>query len=134
MHKFLNEAKSEVLKYDVISFDIFDTLLLRPFIKPTDLFLYIETKYDIKGFCQARILAEMQSRGISKEQDITLDEIYHQIPKEFHSYKEVEIATEKEVLIPNSEMLELYRFAKENNKRVIIISDMYLPLEVLKIF
>lgn len=62
MHKFLNEAKSEVLKYDVISFDIFDTLLLRPFIKPTDLFWYIETKYDIQGFCQARILAEVQSR------------------------------------------------------------------------
>ncbi|WP_154404131.1 HAD-IA family hydrolase [Helicobacter pylori] len=132
MHKFLDGAKSEILKYDVISFDIFDTLLLRPFIKPIDLFLYIETKYDIKGFCQARILAEMQSREISKEQDITLDEIYHQIPKEFHSYKEVEIATEKEVLIPNLEMLELYRFAKENNKRVIIVSDMYLPLEVLE--
>ncbi|GAA8088551.1 hypothetical protein Neuguinea78_07490 [Helicobacter pylori] len=132
MYKFLDGAKSEVLKYDVISFDIFDTLLLRPFIKPTDLFLYIETKYDIKGFCQARILAEMQSREISKEQDITLDEIYHQIPKEFYSYKEVEIATEKEMLIPNLEMLELYRFAKENNKRVIVISDMYLPLEVLE--
>ncbi|GAA7596542.1 hypothetical protein HpMMM16_03880 [Helicobacter pylori] len=40
MCKFLDEAKSEILKYDVISFDIFDTLLLRPFIKPTDLFLY----------------------------------------------------------------------------------------------
>ncbi|PUD62962.1 glycosyltransferase, partial [Helicobacter pylori] len=35
MCKFLDGAKSEVLKYDVISFDIFDTLLLRPFIKPT---------------------------------------------------------------------------------------------------
>ncbi len=44
MRKFLDGAKSEILKYDVISFDIFDTLLLRPFIKPTDLFLYIETK------------------------------------------------------------------------------------------
>ncbi|GAA9898206.1 hypothetical protein VN0781_01350 [Helicobacter pylori] len=50
MCKFLDGAKSEILKYDVISFDIFDTLLLRPFIKPTDLFLYIETKYNIKVF------------------------------------------------------------------------------------
>lgn len=50
MHKFLNEAKSEVLKYDVISFDIFDTLLLRPFIKPTDLFWYIETNIILKVF------------------------------------------------------------------------------------
>lgn len=50
MRKFLDGAKSEILKYDVISFDIFDTLLLRPFIKPTDLFWYIETKYNIKGF------------------------------------------------------------------------------------
>lgn len=50
MCKFLDGAKSEILKYDVISFDVFDTLLLRPFIRPTDLFLYIETKYDIKVF------------------------------------------------------------------------------------
>ncbi len=64
MRKFLDGAKSEILKYDVISFDIFDTLLLRPFIKPTDLFWYIETKYNIKGFHQARILAEMQSKKI----------------------------------------------------------------------
>ncbi len=27
MRKFLDGAKSEILKYDVISFDIFDTLL-----------------------------------------------------------------------------------------------------------
>ncbi|GAA8357863.1 hypothetical protein KH0195_23590 [Helicobacter pylori] len=54
MRKFLDGAKSEILKYDVISFDIFDTLLLRPFIKPTDLFLYIETKYNIIRFSSSK--------------------------------------------------------------------------------
>lgn len=35
----------QIRKHDIISFDIFDTLLLRPFKKPQDLFLYIEQMY-----------------------------------------------------------------------------------------
>lgn len=50
MCKFLDGVKSEILKYDVIFFDIFDIFLLRFFIKFIDLFLYIEIKYNIKGF------------------------------------------------------------------------------------
>ena len=38
----LNKIKSKIDSYDIISFDIFDTLLLRPYVKPTDLFLHIE--------------------------------------------------------------------------------------------
>ena len=30
----------KINKHDIISFDIFDTLLIRPYVKPTDLFLH----------------------------------------------------------------------------------------------
>ena len=36
----------EIKKHDIISFDIFDTLLIRPYVKPTDLFLHIEKIID----------------------------------------------------------------------------------------
>ena len=30
----------KIKKHNIISFDIFDTLLIRPYVKPTDLFLH----------------------------------------------------------------------------------------------
>ena len=48
----------EIKKHEIISFDIFDTLLIRPYVKPTDLFLHIEKLYKIKGFYKNRIMAE----------------------------------------------------------------------------
>ena len=36
--------KNQIDSHLVISFDIFDTLLLRPYAKPTDLFLHLEKK------------------------------------------------------------------------------------------
>ena len=35
----VQETVDELMKYDVISFDIFDTLIFRPFSSPTDLFI-----------------------------------------------------------------------------------------------
>ncbi|GAA7183497.1 hypothetical protein ID0439_14260 [Helicobacter pylori] len=56
MRKFLDGAKSEILKYDVISFDIFETLLLLAFLTPNDLFWYVSTKYNITVFHQQRLI------------------------------------------------------------------------------
>jgi HAD superfamily hydrolase (TIGR01549 family) len=66
--------KSEVLKkvraskYEVVSFDIFDTLLVRPFAKPTDLFRLMGndvarlTDGAIDNFLTTRMLAEQTVR------------------------------------------------------------------------
>ena len=51
-----------LLQYDVISFDIFDTLILRPFANPTDLFLLIGPALEIPAFYQIRINAEKKVR------------------------------------------------------------------------
>lgn len=40
----------EIASHDVISFDIFDTLILRPFVMPRDLWVYIESYYGFAGF------------------------------------------------------------------------------------
>ena len=44
----------EIASHDVISFDIFDTLILRPFVMPRDLWVYIESYYGFAGFYQSR--------------------------------------------------------------------------------
>ena len=76
--KEIKRFNNLVAKVDVISFDIFDTLLIRPYLAPCDLFRHIEEKYNLKGFMQERILAEKRTRYIHRQQqeDINIHDIY----------------------------------------------------------
>ena len=73
--------------YDVISFDIFDTLLLRPFANPTDLFYIIGKRLDMPEFHKLRIEAEKRAREIAiaetGSREITIYNIYAQITIDF---------------------------------------------------
>ena len=120
--------------FDVISFDIFDTLLLRPFVKPTDLFYVMERDEHCEGFAQARIAGEQRAQAkvrAARRAEATLDEIYHEIP-EWEKLKDAEIKAEKRFLTVNPEMLAVYEKAKSLGKKVIITSDMYMPVGVLQ--
>lgn len=111
---------------EVVSFDVFDTLLIRPFAKPTDLFKFLELKYDVKGYKKERILAEQRARKVTSEQEITIDEIYDNILPKYKHMKEYELEWEKRTLQTNNKVFRLYKQAIKLGKIVIVISDMYL--------
>ena len=112
---------------DVVSFDIFDTLLIRPFVCPTDVFLFIEKQFQISGFAKERIDAERRARVIFKNQnDITLEQIYSQILPKFKAYITLEKEIEISLLRANPLIKPIYGYAKELNKKIICTSDMYL--------
>ena len=48
--------------YDIVSFDIFDTLLFRPLCQPTDLFYFIGEKLQISDFRNIRMWVEHDAR------------------------------------------------------------------------
>ena len=128
----LNEIKSQIDKHDIISFDIFDTLLLRPYVKPTDLFFHLERLENVDGFHNARIEAERQARKTHSDlEDITIDEIYDEIADKYKPLKQKEMDLERQVLQPNPEMKEVFDYALKQNKKIIIVSDMYLPAKFL---
>lgn len=111
----------------VVSFDIFDTLLLRPFVKPTDLFLYMEDKYNAPGFAEKREIAERTAReNLTGSEEISLLIIYNNIP-EYAYCMELELDEERTLLLSNHEVKEWYDYALKNGKRIIITSDIYLP-------
>lgn len=116
---------------DVVSFDVFDTLLCRSFIEPDDVFKYIEHKYKIDGFYKERLEAEKQAR-ISLNKEVNIDEIYGFIKEEYKDFKQIEIDTEIKVNHKNCIIEPIYDYAKKHNKRVIAISDMYLPKYVIE--
>lgn len=110
-----------------VSFDIFDTLVLRKVSEPKELFRLMEQKYDIAGFCENRILAELKAREL-RHGEVTIEDIYRCFPgidpNDVFTYCERELDTELETCIPNSQMVEFYRECLKR-KKVILVSDMY---------
>ncbi|EPK6277553.1 capsule biosynthesis protein CapA [Escherichia coli] len=126
-----------------VGFDIFDTLLCRPLVKPTDLFYLIEedvykiTKLRSFSFATTRIHAESLARQGKIE--VTLDDIYNKLQEStgftddvISKIKNIECEMERQLLTPRETMLEYFSLAKIHHKNVFIASDMYLPEALLK--
>lgn len=131
-----------LLKYDVISFDIFDTLILRPFTSPHDVFLLLSSKYKETNFHSIRILAEEVTRAKNKgdkdTHEINIYDIYQEMAKYINidpvRGAELEIETEMDICFANPYMKLVYNIVRERNREIIAISDMYIPKEwMLKI-
>ncbi len=129
------EKTSAKLKvYDVISFDVFDTLIFRPFSKPTDLFFETGRRLGYPDF--ERIRREMEWRAREKKyqefrvREITLDAIWDMMEQETGIPKErgmkTELDCEMKYCFPNPYMKEVVKALKQDEKKIIITSDMYL--------
>lgn len=127
----------ELLKYDVISFDVFDTLIFRYLEDPTDVFSIVGSKLGILNFKQLRIQAEKEAREKThkQNQEINIFDIY-QVLSQYITIDvkiaiDVEIETEKEFLFANSYMKDIFNALVNSDKIVIFISDMYLPKAIV---
>lgn len=118
-------------KKRIISFDIFDTLIIRPFSSPDILFEYIENKYRIDGFHTNRIYAEIRARQKRKDKEVTFDEIYSQMPERFKPFKKIELQEEMNMCRQNPRVMNFYNYAVKTGAKLIAISDMYLSKETL---
>ena len=128
--------KNEIEKHEVISFDIFDTLLLRPFLEPTDLFEYMGVMNHTPKFLKDRIMAERATRlslkvKRSSLEDIKYKDIYKRLQVKYPWAENLELDIERQTLQANRDMLDIFNYAKEKGKTIIIVSDMYLSSEFL---
>jgi HAD superfamily hydrolase (TIGR01549 family) len=123
---------NEIDKFEIISLDIFDTIILRPYLKPADMFVHIEQILNIKNFSKNRIEAEKKARANSVEGEITLNDIYANISNAYKDAFQFELDFEKQICQKNEEMHMAYLHALEKGKKIIFVSDMYLPQSVLE--
>lgn len=122
------------------SFDIFDTIIARKAGDPYGIFLEMEKAAETsRGFSEYRIEAERLMRKLSSEEEVTLEEIYQILrcmtaisEEEKQRLVELEIRTELENAVGIKETIEEIRGLREKNRRVILISDMYLPEQVIR--
>ncbi len=116
--------------YEVISFDVFDTLLCRNAGAPGNVFVLLERENGIPDFAAARMAAEREARG--EKTEITLKDIYRTLVKngtgrDGAAAMEAEWRMEKSLIAPHPMMLSVVRALAERGKRMIAVSDMYLP-------
>lgn len=142
-------ATIESREIEVVSFDIFDTLLTRRFFEPKDLFAYVGVDPELEqylggwNFAGDRADAErsvrLRFKELGQRLDPTLDDIYAElirlsgITKEAAAIvKQREIDTEIACVRPRPALKQLYDYAIRLGKKVILVSDMYLPVWVLE--
>ncbi len=148
--KYNNDYIEEVLEnlenYDIVSFDIFDTILTRLVECPIDIFsiveqYLIESKYPAEGFAIARFESEKIARDSAYKagkEEITLENIYEQISSLYPKYddfldeaKRIEIFIEVNYCVPSIDNLFLINKIIEKNKKIILVSDMYLDKKTI---
>lgn len=129
----LQKMAETLSQYDVVSFDVFDTLIFREVDKPTELFYGLEGKNGLFDFHDNRILAEAAARRNSGKPngEVNLFDIYQELSKHYMLDTEKgvneELAAEKAVCYANPVMKELYQMLVSKGCRIIAVSDMYIP-------
>ena len=137
-------------KIKCVSFDIFDTLITRPFYEPLDMFRIMDKDYrelthnDVGiNFSKIRVISENICRENKRNtdtecQEVTLDEIYDTIHTQYEISKDVleklkkkECEYEIRFCKRRDTIHELYELALDMGKKVIFTSDMYLPEDVI---
>lgn len=127
----------QLLGYDVISFDVFDTLIFRPFQEPFDLFDIVGAELNIPNFKALRRKAEKAARDETLKQNRQVDiyEIYKALSEyvkidiDYALSKELEV--EKRLCFANPYMKQVFSILLQNNKEIIALSDMYWPENIL---
>lgn len=140
LEPLLAEFVRKLESRSVVSFDVFDTALLRGVGFPSDLFLLVEHEarsqgFACPGFHQRRIEAERAARDVAwalGKHEVTLDDIYQELeghygPSELEQLRRLELETELALSAPNPVILELHRRARQMGRKVVFVSDMYLP-------
>ncbi len=128
--------KAQIAQAKVISFDIFDTLIIRKVAKPETVFDVMEIKHTQNETGVLSLFEErMKTAGkvlgsySGKRDDICIDEIYSSMPV----YRDANIEKDAEVdaCEVNPIGYELYQYAQALGKIVYITSDMYLDKKTI---
>ena len=131
-------------KGSIVTFDIFDTLLMRLVAEPYHVNEIIRLKVeDLLGrnfdFPTLRIKAEEVARQV-KGNDVTLDDIYKsfaeltQLDVEIcRKIRELEVETEVELTLPREEVVKWFKELRDTyDKEIWLVSDMYMQTPDLK--
>ena len=142
----MGHTPRKISDFDLISFDVFDTLIERSVHSPKMAFAIVEKKmrdrcgFSIPGFTKMRHRAERQAHEAARKQgcEAGLADIYRLLQKrlaltddQMAKVMDLEIAVETRLLHPRLPGMDLFEEAKTLRKKIVLASDMYLPRQVI---
>jgi len=128
----------------VLSLDVFDTLLSRPFEHPTHVFTEVHRALTDAGehaavprheYTRLRVEAEAAARRLHPSGEITVDEVCAELSKSLggqpgaEALIAAEVATERAFIHLDRDIAALIVHAKEQGVPYVLVSDMYLRSE-----
>jgi FMN phosphatase YigB (HAD superfamily) len=136
---------------EVVTTDVFDTLVFRTVRKPVDAFALMGARMAERGLLAPRLPADA-FQGLRREAEkaararqhaatgsyeVTIREIYEAFPGwaragDLGALIAVEVEVERDVCVPDLEIAALLLAAQEAGKRVVVISDNYLGASNLR--
>jgi len=135
-----NDLSKQIDGHEVISFDVFDTLIMRKTLYPADVLDLVGSKaermgLDLPDFKKIRKKAEIEN----PDPGANIYSIYRYLQiltgisdADREQLMQEEIAVEKRVIIRREKMVEMLEYAHKAGKRVFLLSDMYLPRTIME--
>lgn len=126
--------------FDVVSFDVFDTLLLRDVDRPEEVFSFVGAKLGYPDFRRLRVEAECRAREkksrVPGAGEVTLSEIWQELERMTALPPAEGMAAEREaeaaLCRANPYFLPVVAELRRMGKELVLLSDMYLPGEFLQ--
>lgn len=132
------ELKDKIDKADIVSFDIFDTLIMRKVFSPEDVFRLLGEKVraELKLDCE---IASIRAQAAQCGAYATINEIYGYIKKctnltdkNISDIMKMEKDTDIDLCIVRRDIADLYEYCLTCGKEVYFISDMYYTIQDIK--
>lgn len=132
------ELKDKIDKADIVSFDIFDTLIMRKVFSPEDVFRLLGEKVraELKLDCE---IASIRAQAAQCGAYATINEIYGDIKKctnltdkNIADIMKLEKDTDIDLCIVRRDIADLYEYCLICGKEVYLISDMYYTIQDIK--
>jgi len=134
--------------YDLLSLDVFDTLVFRRVARPTDVFfLLADTLRDSgalwpsssrESFVRERVEAERRARDRVPSREVTLAKIWAEFPRGYVRGIDpavcagLELEVERRLIAPHADVLALVDHARASGLKVALVSDMYLGADAIR--
>lgn len=130
----------DIDKFNYVSFDIYDTLLYRTVNSPSDIFRIVAKLFRKElaseiYFVNQRIKAERIARCHKGSSEISIYDIYENIDINNALKSKLlaeEIRIEENVCCVNKNMVDILNVCHQRGKKIVITSDMYLPIDSIK--
>lgn len=124
-----NRIKNLIEKYEYISFDVFGTLVQRD-VNEVDIFTIISREYKLDNFVEERMAAE--KKAAEKNPYYSIDDIYAEFSNKYiDDLISIENIMQLEIVQPSKIGKKVFEYAVKHNKKILIISDMYLKKDII---